>query len=488
MQLARVFINRDSLASKITREFLGERTFDDLASSFLPNSSGGSSSGGGFLGFLFNAGQKFTGFLIKGLISFATWSIGGIIRWGWQKIQELTNFDWNQSEQDIKNTISANNRSMGTQLGTQIGQGVVWLASILISGSFAAKFPVVASRISIELAREGGQQISSGLFSALGSVAETAIESIVLGIYGQARKLITGKDSTNEDRKPWTIAQATNNVIEKIPGNQFIKGLVGGSFEGALDALTDVVYTISYSLDDHFEAIREANEFFEEPIRTVEVYPDANSDEHIIIEDIQSNAETSIYQYLSSHQLVNNRDIGTVVGQPYDDWYTLTPQGRKLLLEFNGKEKPPFIDSNGDRTKRVQISIPDAKPGISWNDLKAIRPFTWGNYMARGVFENRRQMSVWGSSESEAKNTLLEFAKLSTKSLVQVSVSHPEIQNPSRKKKPTRVYPVAAVMLVRKATQGTNSTTLIDGQNRETARTRVELWRDDPPQGFSSFQ
>lgn len=488
MQLARVFINRDSLASKVTREFLGERTFDDLASSFLPNSSGGSGGGGGgFLGFLFNAGKKFGGFLIKGLISFATWSIGGIIQWAWQKIQELTNFDWNQSEEDIKTTISSNNRSMGTQLGTQIGKGTVWLASIIISGSFVAKFPVVASRLSIELAREGGQQMSSGLFSTLGNVAETAIESILLGIYGQARKLITGKESTNKDRKPWTIAQATNNVIEKIPGNQFIKGLVSGTFEGVIDALTDVVYTISYSLDDHFEAVREANEFFEEPIRTVEVYPDANSDEHIIITDIQSNAETSIYQYLSTHQLVNNRDIGTVVGQPYDEWYTLQPQSRKLTIEFNANEKPPFVDTSGKLTRRVQISIPNVKSGISWNDLKAITPFTWGNYMARGVFEDRRQMTVWGSSQSEAKNTLLELAKFSSKSIIQVSVSHPEIQNPTRIKRPTRVYPVYASMLVRKNVPSSGNTTLIDGQNREMARKRIEIWKDDPPTNFTGF-
>jgi hypothetical protein len=214
----------------------------------------------------------------------------------------------------------------------------------------------------------------------------------------------------------------------------------------------------------------------------VQVFPDANSEESIIIEDTQENVEASINNYLGNHDLVSNRDIGTVVGQPYDDWYGLTPQGRRLILEYNAKAKPPFYDDKGKLTKRVQISIPDVKASLSWNDLKyTLLKFTWGNYLARGVFENRRQMTVWGATEAEAKSTLLTLAKLSTKSLIQVSVSHPEVQNIKRKKKPTLVYVSHATLLIRKPTVGATDYTLIDGQNQKMAKTRFELWRDEAP-------
>ena len=254
------------------------------------------------------------------------------------------------------------------------------------------------------------------------------------------------------------------------------------------DAILDVGYVVSFTLDDFFEAQRLATDSFSEPVRTLEVFPDRESDESIILEDTQENVENQLNTYLGNHELISDRDIGVVVGNTYDDWYTLKPQGRKLTLEFRGKEKPPFVEDNGKQIKRVQIAIPNVKPGIGWNDLKSrVRKFTWGNYLARGVFEDRRQMSVWGASANEAKQTLIELANLSTKSLIQVTVSTPEVQNLKRRKKPTVVYPTHAVMLIRKPTVGRDDYTLIDGQNREMVRTRLELWRDEPPEDFTGF-
>ncbi|MBD2394600.1 hypothetical protein H6G11_10085 [Cyanobacterium aponinum FACHB-4101] len=480
MQFDNFTIERPSLLSNITREFVGERTFNEFAALSTQNTGGG-----GVLGFLFNTSKRFLGFLLKSALSFIEWSFTGLWELIVESTYELVYFDWNQSDAEIQAEINSGNNVILQQFGQLIGSGSMWIASIAVSSALTVKFPVLAGRVALALAEEGSQTLRGQLTGVLSNTTQTVIRNLALASYIGIRKLIKGTP-TSKSGKPWTIAEKIDEKVNNIP-SQGLRQFTQGVLDGVLDSIIDIGYVVSFTLDDFYAASANANSN-QQPIRRLEIFPDGNSDESILLEDQQDEVEAQLNNYLSAHSLVSNRDIGTVVGQPYDDWYTLTPQGRKLLLEFNGKEKPPFIDSNGDRTKRVQISIPDAKPGISWNDLKAIRPFTWGNYMARGVFENRRQMSVWGSSESEAKNTLLEFAKLSTKSLVQVSVSHPEIQNPSRKKKPTRVYPVAAVMLVRKATQGTNSTTLIDGQNRETARTRVELWRDDPPQGFSSFQ
>ena len=490
MRFDAVEIDRGQLFSNIARNLIGERTYDDLAGQTARPAALTVSGqllnliGSGFR-IVFDGALKFGKFIVGAVLSLIPIDFSSL----WDMIQEfayeIVYFDWNQTDQEIKAEIEQNNLTIISQWGQLAGSTAVRMLGVAVSAGLSIKYPVVAGKVALALAQDTSDVLKSQFQQVIRSTTETALRNAALGSYIWIRKQIKG-GATTKNEKPWTIAGAIEEKVSNIK-SPAKRAFVSGAIDGAIDALVDIGYVVSFTLDDHYAAMRDASTNLQ-PIRRIEVFPDEDSDESIIIEDQQEAVQEQLNNYLANHQLVNNRDIGTVVGQPYDDWYTLTPQGRKLLLEFNGKEKPPFIDSNGDRTKRVQISIPDAKPGISWNDLKAIRPYTWGNYMARGVFENRRQMSVWGSSESEAKNTLLEFAKLSTKSLIQVSVSHPEIQNPSRKKKPTRVYPVAAVMLIRKATQGTNSTTLIDGQNRETARTRVELWRDDPPQSFSSFQ
>lgn len=495
MQLTRLFIDRSTLGSQITRNFLGERNFDTLAAHFLPSNQANEeeNSGGGFLSFLWNAGKKFVGFLVSGIIGFVEWSIGGVIRYCIEKVIEVANFDWAQSDADLGNAIRQNNNIIANQLGRFVGSGAVWLGSIVLAKGISLKFPVVAGRVALDLAKEGGPNLKSQLAGALNVSGELLLESLAMGAYAGARWMLRRIFpkipffSGNGGRKPWTFAQATSNLIQKIPGGSYVKAFVEGATEGALDSLLDVAYVISFSLDDHYAAIREAQLADQAPIRTIEVFPNENSNESILISAPQDNIEETLTNYLTTHDLIENRDVGTVVGQPYDEWYGLQPQTRKLTLEFNAKEKPPFRDDSGKQTRRVQISIPNVKAGISWNDLKQIRRFTWGNYMARGVFEDRRQMTVWGASESEAKQTLQELSQLCTKQLIQVSISHPEVQNPTRRKTPTVVYPVYATMLVRKTTTSPGNSTLIDGQNREMARKRIEIWKEEPPENFTGF-
>lgn len=472
MRFASISISRDSLTSNVIRNFVGERTFDNFAALNTTNS-------GNIISKIFNAITKFGGSLLKAAFSFIEFSFTGLYEMLVEVSYEIAYFDWNSTDAEIKQEIDQANQQIVQQFGQLVGSGTVWLASIAISASLTIKFPVLAGRVALALAEEGGQDLRGRLTGFLSNTTQTVIKSALLGSYLYLRRQTKGKQTQN--KKPWILAEKIEEKIQAIP-NKTIKNFTQGFLDGAFDSILEIGYVVAFTLDDYYAVAREANNQIIEPVRTVQVFPDANTEESIIIEDSQENVESSINNYLGNQNLISNRDIGTVVGQPYDDWYGLTPQGRRLILEYNAKEKPPFYTEEGKQTKRVQISIPDVKASLSWNDLKyTLLKFTWGNYLARGVFENRRQMSVWGATEAEAKNTLLSLAKLSTQSLIQVSVSHPEIQNPKRKKKPTLVYISFANLLIRKPTLGATDYALIDGQNQRMARTRLELWRDEAP-------
>lgn len=480
MRFSQILVERDSLPSKIVRNFVGERTFEDFAA--LTTGSNGNSS---FLSKVWNGIAKFGGSLLKAAFSFISWSFSGLWEVLVEAAYEIAYFDWNSTDAEIKQEIDQANQSIVQQFGQLVGSGTVWLTSIAVSAALTVKFPVLAGRVALALAEEGGQDLKGQLTGFLSNATQNVIRSTLLGSYLFLRKQIKGEQK--ENKKPWILATKIEEKVQAIK-NKTLRNFTQGFLDGAFDSLLEIGYVVSFTLDDYYAVAREANNTTIEPVRTVQVFPDVNSEESIIIEDTQENTEASINNYLGNHNLVSNRDIGTVVGQPYDDWYGLTPQGRRLILEYNAKEKPPFYDDKGKQTKRIQISIPDVKASLSWNDLKyTLLKFTWGNYLARGIFENRRQMSVWGATEAEAKNTLLTLARLSTKSLIQVSVSHPEVQNVKRKKKPTLVYVSHANLLIRKATVGATDYTLIDGQNQRMARTRLELWRDEAPANNSSL-
>lgn len=483
MQLGSLEITRDSLLSNITREFIGERTFTEFAG--ITNQGTADGLGTRIAKFIGNGLLKFGGFLLKSAFSFIEWSFSGLWEMILETSYELAYFDWNQSDKEINEFIKESNLAMIRQFGQFAGSGTVWLTSIAVSSALTVKFPVLAGKVALALANEGGQSLRGQLVGNLQFATLSAIKSVALGSYLWVRKLIKGEE-TKENNKPWIIAEKVEKTLKKIP-NETTRNFAEGFLDGALDSILDIGYIVAFTLDDYYAAAREAVNETEQPVRRLEVFPDADSNESIILEDTQEAVEEQLNNYLSNHDLINNRDVGTVVGQPYDEWYGQIPQSRKMVLEFNANEKPPFLNEAGEKTKRVQISIPNVKAGISWQDLKLIKKFTWGNYMARGVFEDRRQMTVWGSSEGEAKNTLLELAKLSTKSIIQVSVSHPEIQNMRRRKRPTVVHPVFATMLVRKRTPTTGDTTLIDGQNRAMAKERVEIWREEKPDSFTGF-
>lgn len=486
MQFNRLAIIENTLNSRVIRQIRGDRGFNvaqALGTDLSNNSYGG---GGGFWGALGRITTKSIGFLLKGT--------GVILKWAWnwlkentmQLLQELYYFDWNTADAQIKQEIESNNLQIVQGLGNLLGSGTVYLITISIANGLKAYFPVIAGRVALAVAEEGAQDLKGRLNGLISTAGENAIRNIALSSYVWLRRQIKGAP-TPENNKPWVL---TDKIDEKINGiqNKWLKSFTQGFKDGFEDALFDVGYIISWTLDDHYEATRQAQQQNVEPIRTIEVFPDKDSEESITITDTQGDLEQSLNEYLTSHALVSNRDVGVIVGQPHEDWYGLKPQARKLIIEFRDKEKPPFANKQG-KTLRVQISIPDAKRGLDWNDLKTKIPkYTWGNSWAKLVFENRRFMHVWGATEQGAEQQARALAELSSLKIIQVSTGTVQSQDPRKKKKPTLLYPCFAQMLVRETVINPNNSVTIDSKNRAMTRDRIEIWRDEKPENFKPLR
>lgn len=464
MKFNQLIIEPQNLKSKIIRSSLSNRQINYTKSLSNTNSSNT---------LIYDSSNKYNNSIIKP--SFIQWTFSGIKSLLVKTAYEINYIDWEATDLEIEQEINNINQNIKNQAGNLISNGIITLITLGVGGYLSVQFPIIAPSVNI-LNQYNTLQLKSQFLDFINSLSEQAIKALALSSFlfvRQKAKSFLG----------WEVIENITEKIMPIPNknlNNFNKGIFGGLF----DYLFDITVNIIKELKEFFDQDNQS-ECQDQPIRTIEIFPDARSDESVIFKDRQENVERYINEYLSNHDLIKNRDLGILVGLPYDDFYTAKPQARKLILHYNGKEYPPYVDEEGNLTRRVRITIPFIKDNITWEDLKFTLPsFTWGNYIARGVLQDRVQMTVWGSSEEEARNTLLSLASLSTKSIIQISLSHMGLQHPTRLKQPTKVFVSWASLLVAKETTNATDYRLIDGENKAKSKNRINLWMPEKPMDY----
>lgn len=222
-----------------------------------------------------------------------------------------------------------------------------------------------------------------------------------MGSFLTARQLeLFGLKPIADQKEPWTIAGAIEEKVESID-NDILRAFVENFLEGAVDAITEVGYVVTYSIEDFYRTQKMANRDALGPERGVKVQPDERKpDEFIVITGPQELAKQSIETTLNQHRFIHNRDLGQLVGQPIQDYIRSGVQRRKLTMVFKSKESPPWVAPPGeDYIKEVSYTIPEVEMGLTWNELKvAGRTWMWGACRATANMSNGRQMAVYGAT------------------------------------------------------------------------------------------
>ena len=149
MKLTTIIFTRESLASNIARRLTGNRVLD-LTASFTEQQEGG------IIKKVFNFSKKLAGFVFGALTNFVSWSFSELWDLVVEAYFEIKYFNWNQTDAEIKTQLEQNDSIIASSLGRLAGTGLVWLAGITISTGLSFKFPVLAGRVALELAEEGG--------------------------------------------------------------------------------------------------------------------------------------------------------------------------------------------------------------------------------------------------------------------------------------------------------------------------------------------
>ena len=148
------------------------------------------------------------------------------------------------------------------------------------------------------------------------------------------RYRLFNQQPVNKEKKPWTFAEQIEEKIESI-SNTKLRAFANSFVDAVEDSIIEMGYVIAYTLDDFYESNRRVNQNILGQERTVIITPDTRiEEEQIILESPQELVIAHTESALINHQLIYNRDVGQIVGSPEEDYFSPTPQRRKLKVIF----------------------------------------------------------------------------------------------------------------------------------------------------------
>lgn len=257
------------------------RTF----SSQLADASSGSK---GLIGTILGGLKRLGGFAL----SIAN-SLGLQFSWTslWEFVQMTSytvyNFDWNQSDSDIKKQIETTNNLISNMAGYILGDASIRVVSVAVINGIPIRYPVIPARLAVDIARERVAKlrqdfaieqrtnVENQFKFGIAMIGQLGLQNLFYSSILSLRSLrMFGLSPVKEGGEAWSFAKAVDNKISKIE-NKTLQNFVKGYLGGVENAFWDTGYIVTTGLDD----IWRMSEFKEEvdlgPNKVVRINPDS---------------------------------------------------------------------------------------------------------------------------------------------------------------------------------------------------------------------
>lgn len=369
--------------------------------------------------------KKFAGWLFTTAVSFFHLSWTNLWDLFVNAYYAIKFFDFNATDAALEKQMEENNKFLaniaGQAIGNYLGFQAVRLANTWI-GKFTGnkanavastiKIPVISAEVGLMLAHEANSQLAQQFRVFLQSTASAQISNFFISSLLAARKNhFLGLSEVTKPITNGSISAKIDKLVEQLP--EFWRQPAQNAIQGFEMGVIQAGYIVTYQIDDHIAAARYArlNNGYQ---RKVEVVVEPDSNEKLEIQGTQDDVEEVINEAtLATIPLLVNRDVGQIFGEPVNEEIKLKPQLRQLVINFNEHKKPPYT-IKGVKGVRTSISIPDAKAGIEWIQLKEIiEEYVRGQWFCSVELTNGRQMMGWFDSPTEGERVLGLLSTLS---------------------------------------------------------------------------
>ncbi len=501
-------------------------TSGQLFSRAISAQVGNRSGSGGFIDRLFKAGRAvvnvITGGNLKGFLIGAAlaqipslvFSLSGLWSVFTSAAIELYYFDWNIPDDRID--LQAKNRwqAYGGILGGTAGNAIGFFACGIVPATSLFAFD---ERLASYVLREVGEEAFEELTFEIAYVLRLSLRNLgrqTLGwLYKGARRwlkdpenpvgrLVFGgraeqvRETWGESNAPsWSFAQAVEERIEKIP-SFFWQNFTEELIEEAIDACIEAGYVVANSVEGYYAQQKLATVLAAERQRVVEVQPNrANDAEKFVLAGPESEVRGQLTSVLTTHQMIEDRDVGQVIGQPLDDYIRARPlDGIRLQFKLYSLKTPPYSRRGSQRLVEVVVTVTDvSRAFLDWDRLRqacgGLNGYLWGRYLAKAKLDNGGTLKVYGGTEDEAEDRLRAFLTLSTAEIKGLTVTEEKrtgerLTNPKMFKEVTRVYPGHVSIINRQRTLYLDRGSPSTSGNYIDKRARFDLWRSTKPPDF----
>ncbi len=423
--------------------------------------------------------------------------------------QKLWQFDWNQSDAEIKEQIKQNNQVLagvwGGMLGNLLGRGAaiaigygvgVWMP--VIGGTNLAR--MIASKALLESGEDLFAQFRNALVTTAGTFASNALLRGYMSLrsttkfYGPRalewlKKLYpeadTGKAAKileqwgSKDGPTFSGAKVVEDAVESIKSDWW-QSFTESALEEAWEGFVETGFIVAASLDEAWLATKTKNE----QRHAIELQPNKdNPHEKFLLIGDEGSLMSTTSTLIAVHQMVQHRDVSTAA--PADSEIPATGAClRRLHIWVQPFLLPPFSRPNPPGWKR-EIKIPNAKQNLTWREIRSALGgevgYTTGSWLATARLSSGRKICVYADTKESAQTRAEELAGLSEDTVVGLYVGW-AAKSELKKKTPYQVYP-AYVNVIRLFVDS-DGRKFKDGARYREEQRRLPLWTPKAPVGY----
>lgn len=453
----------DLKSRDITRDitdFLGGRTIS------LSHSTK-QEEGGGLISWIVGAAKKVVGFVINTLGNAFSFSFSKL----WSLFVSTSTFIWNfnfnatdeQLDQQVKQAWNSLAGMAGGTLGNLAGYLLCGIAPGAVMFSFNEALGLYALK---QVGEEMLEELASNVASLVMATINATVRAGFTFLYKNARRILKAHASNPiikrifgnkiEDiakswgapgSKPWSFALAVENAVESIP-NEGLRNFIEEFLEEAWEGCVEAGYIVANAADT-FLAMQKAAPVTGQ-VKVVEVTPNRNNkEEKYILAGGSELVKPAMVNLITTHQMVQNYDLGTFVGDnPLLDYLKTTTSPLIIKIEFASVDTPPW-----NRSKQKAIyQISDVKRSkLDYDTIRQVcggsNGCLYGRYRASYDLDNGRPLWAFGGTADEAEDLLNRMLTLTDAEPLtatpKISIT-PKLKDPITKlpidKPPIRVY------------------------------------------------
>lgn len=482
----------------------------------------GDDSGGGFFSSLFGD------ILIRGWVLLSNLGLGNISFtdiWGVivQASQALWNFNWNITDSEIDALLAQQKVILASYLGGTLGNLVGYLVCGVVPAATLLTFnEPLGAYLLAKVGEEAFEEFAANLSLLLRASLRMLAQYVGYAIFKNTRKAVReylkdpnstqsrafsalfGASKTDalrnwgaEGSQPWSFAIGVEQWIESF-NNPVLEAFLEEFLEEAGDACIEAGYVIANGLDS-WVAMSRLNEETQDGAETVvQLQPNREVEgETIIVAAPRTEIRQALVSTMAAHTLIDNRDVGMIVGQSLREELRSAPISIQLVISLNSVQYSPHVTADKKRGKRVAITIPNInRAKVDWQTIKAAvgnsNGYLWGSYLAHARLTDGYILKVYASTEAEAIDRVKACALLSKSEIITINVSR-EIKDANRitydalNKPPTRIYPVSFTITNQRRVLNEESGRATPSGIYKNKRYKIPLNTDTKPDNFDEI-